>query len=41
MLKNKLTTALHVTNPYARKVSPWVGIATMFIIAANDLKKTK
>lgn len=36
MLKDKLIVANHIT----RKAGPWVGIAAMFLIAANDLKKS-
>jgi hypothetical protein len=34
-MKDKLTIAAHV----ARKSSPWVGMATMFLVAITDLKK--
>ena len=36
MLKDKLLVANQIT----RKSSPWIGIATMLIIAVNDLKKS-
>jgi len=37
MLKDKLTIAAHIT----RKSGPWVGMAVMFMIAANDLRHKK
>jgi len=37
MLKDKLTVAAHIT----RKSGPWIGIATMALIAANDLRSKK
>lgn len=36
-MNSKLTAALHIT----RKSGPWIGIAACFIIAVNDLKKSK
>ena len=37
MLKDQLTVAAHI----ARKTGPWVGMATMALIAANDLRSKK
>jgi len=37
MLKDRFFVAATI----ARKASPWVGIASMLLIAANDLKKNK
>ena len=37
MLKDKLTVAGHV----ARKSGPWIGIGTMLLVAAHDLRSKK
>lgn len=37
MLKDKMTVAAHIT----RKSGPWIGIAVMALIAANDLRSKK
>ena len=37
MLKDQLTVAAHI----ARKSGPWIGLATMTLIVANDLRSKK
>ena len=37
MLKDQLTVASHI----ARKTGPWIGIAAMALVAANDLRSKK
>jgi hypothetical protein len=37
MLKDKLTIAAHIT----RKTGPYVGMVTMFLVAAHDLKQNR